>query len=345
LYGYDKAKQSIRKADYSILVEGQMDLLMAHQAGFTNTVASSGTALTISHLGLLKRISNKIIMSFDSDNAGAKAAERGWALALSAGMEVKIAAIPKGFDPADLILKDKELFKDVLKTSQHLIEFLLNRVSAEVTDKQKLWSHIKKEILPYIYLLDSNTEKSRYVSKISELINIKEDFIWDDLKKVKLDEELQPKNEEVISVIERDPGIDMLKKGSLERNLAGIIVGLEGKGPIMNPETLKKKVKDIIGAERYTTFENELQKLSGELAFENEGYYGNFDDEKLKKEIDYSLLNLREETYKRELNSLLLELKKAENTKEIEKINSISIRLKEIMGKMAEIKQEKNNLL
>ena len=58
LYGYDRAKQSIRKFDFSILVEGQMDLLMAHQAGFTNAVASSGTALTSEHLALLKRISN-----------------------------------------------------------------------------------------------------------------------------------------------------------------------------------------------------------------------------------------------------------------------------------------------
>jgi DNA primase len=212
LFGYDKAKQSIRKFDFSILVEGQMDIIMCHQAGFSNTVASSGTALTKDHLALLKRISNKVIMSFDSDSAGAKAAERAWALALISGMDVKIAEIPIGFDPADLILKDKEKFKDVLKSSKHLIDFLINRITSEITDKKKLWVAIKTKILPYIYILESSTEKSSYISKISEIIDVKEDFIWDDLKKIKLNEEFEIEKNEKDEVIEEKLSSEILKK-------------------------------------------------------------------------------------------------------------------------------------
>ncbi|MFA5652111.1 MAG: DNA primase [Candidatus Paceibacterota bacterium] len=341
LYGFDRAKQSIRKFDFSILVEGQMDLLMAHQAGFTNTVASSGTALTPEHLALLKRISNKIIMSFDSDNAGAKAAERGWALALSCGMDVKIAEIPKGFDPADLILKDKEQFKNVLKNSIFLIDFLLNRAQSEIQDKKKLWENIKTKILPYVYLLDGNTERSRYVKKISDMIDIKEDFIWDDLKKVKLDEEFQSQNQTENKTIDKEISQEILKKGSVERSLAGIITKQEsGK---MNTSHIREKIKKIIGEEKYQKFEEEYKNQINELAFEAEGYYANIDENKLHKETDYLILALREEYFKKELEKLLTNLKKAEKEKTEDAISSISIRLKEIMQKLSEIKNEKHN--
>ena len=342
LYGYDRAKQSIRKFDFSILVEGQMDLLMAHQAGFTNAVASSGTALTSDHLALLKRISNKIIMSFDSDNAGAKAAERGWALALSGGMDVKIAEIPKGFDPADLILQDKEKFKDVIKNSIFLIDFLLNRAEAEIKDKKKLWQIIKTNVLPYIYLLDGNTERSRYVKKISDLIDIKEDFIWDDLKKVKLDEELKPKSETTENkAIENQMNQEVLKRGSIEKSLAVILSKLEGEK--INVSDIREKIKNIITDERYTKFENEYKEKIDELAFEAGEYYEKLDTAKLLIETEYLVLSLREEYFKKELEKLLTNLKLAEKEKREEMISSISIRLKEIMQKLSEIKKEKNN--
>ncbi len=341
LYGYDRSKQSIRKFDFSILVEGQMDIIMCHQAGFTNTVASSGTALTKDHLSLLKRISNKIIMSFDSDNAGAKASERAWALALASNMEVKIAEVPKGFDPADLILKDKEMFKNVLKNSIHLIDFLLNKITAEVSDQKKLWSEIKVKILPYIYLLESNTEKSRYVSKISEIINIKEDFIWDDLKKVKLDKEFQTENKTDNKSIEREIENKILKKGSIERFLAGIIAK---KGEGLDIERLKGKIEDIIGKQKYEKFEKEITEEKDGLSFEAEAYYGNNSEpEKIEKEIKEMLENLREEIFKEELADLLLELKKAEKSKDESKAASLLKRASEITKKLSEGKKKSKN--
>jgi len=349
LYGYDRAKQSIRKFDFSILVEGQMDLLMAHQAGFTNTVASSGTALTSEHLNLLKRISNKIIMSFDSDNAGAKAAERGWALALSNGMDVKIAEIPKGFDPADLLLKSlpeskesgKDTFKNILKNSIFLIDFLLNRAEAEIKDKKKLWEKIKTKVLPYIYLLDGNTERSRYIKKISDLINIKEEFIWDDLKKIKLDDEFQPQNQTENKSINKEVSHDILKKGSVERSLA-IIISRQENNKLDIAKT-KEKIKNILGEEKYAKFEEEYKNSINELSFEAEGYYGKADEKKLCEETEFLLLNLRDEYYRKELEKLMLNLKVAEKEKTVEKVKAISIRLKELMQRLSEIRSEKSN--
>lgn len=342
LYGLDKAKHSIRKFDFSILVEGQMDLLMAHQAGFTNTVASSGTALTIEHLKLLKRISNNIIMSFDSDNAGAKAAERGWALALSLGMEVKIAAIPDGFDPADLILKNKDEFKDVLRKSIHLVDFLLNRIVAVNSDKKKIWNEIRGGVLPYIYLLNSETEKGRYVAKIAEIIGTKEEYVMNDLNKVKLDDELKKIDQDQENlIINRDISNEHLKKGSVERSLASIIARQEKD----SQTGLKEKLKDIFNKEDFEKFELELLEKRDELIFEADAYYNSLDESKMNKEINYLILSLKEEYFKNEVNSLLSDLKKAENSKDLDKTKSISIRLNDLMKKMAEVKVEKNKII
>jgi len=341
LYGYNFAKQSIRKFDFSILVEGQMDLLMCHQAGFSNAVASSGTALTSQHLSLLKRISNRIIMSFDSDNAGAKAAERGWMLGLASGMEVKVAAIPKGYDPADLILKDKEEFKKVLKDAVHIIEFLLDRVILENTDERKIGLAVKNKVLPFLSLLDSSMEKSHYVAKISNKTGIKEDAIWEDLKKVKIDddyvikEEVQEDREEIKT--------GMLRSGSVERSLASIIALTESsKEQVINPEELRRKVKELVSEEKYKEFSEELESLKGELAFEAESYYGGLEKEKFNKEIEYILLNLQEEILKKELSLHMIELKKAEGQKDTDKATSILKRCNDITKLLNNIKNEKN---
>ncbi len=336
LYGYDKAKQSIRKADYSILVEGQMDEIMSHQAGFTNAVASSGTALTPEHLALLKRISNKIIMSFDSDTAGAKAAERAWALAIASGMDVKIAEIPEGYDPADLILKDKEKFKEVLKSSKHLIDFLIGKITSEIKDQKKLWSTIKKQILPYIALLESTTEKAQYVSKIAALVGVKDEFVWDDLKKVKIDAEFE-KPAEKESRIEVDE--KLLKKGSVERSLASILAMEASEGEKVEQVDILKKIKETAGEIFLGKFKEEFEKGANELAFEALAYYSDFDKEKLKKEIAYLLLALEEEHLKQESVGLAMEISKEADE---EKKKSLLIRHTEISRKRERIRDQKS---
>ena len=111
LYGYDKAKSEIRKQNACILVEGQMDLLMAHQAGFSNTVAVSGTALTDSHVRMIKRMANTLIIAFDADPAGNSASGKGALTGMSLGMDVKVVPMPQGLDPADVIAKNLDLWK------------------------------------------------------------------------------------------------------------------------------------------------------------------------------------------------------------------------------------------
>ena len=123
LFGMDAAKDAIRTRGFTCLVEGQMDVLLAHQAGFTNAIALSGTALTERHLALMKRYSENLMLILDADQAGFKATARSAELALRQGLRVKAARLPEGKDPADLISEDSKEFSLRIKNAKPIVEF------------------------------------------------------------------------------------------------------------------------------------------------------------------------------------------------------------------------------
>jgi DNA primase len=183
LYGFNIAKNYIRKMDYAVLVEGQMDLIMSHQAGILNTVASSGTALTELHLKKIQKLSNRVIIAYDSDEAGEKASRRAAELALFLGMEVKIASLPKGEDPASVVKENPKKWKEALKESEHFVDFALAKAVRENSSKN-LTKEIIKNILPLIHLLKSEMEKTQFVKKIALKMKVGEEAVWDDLEKI-----------------------------------------------------------------------------------------------------------------------------------------------------------------
>lgn len=185
LYGLDKAKSEIRKKNYTVLVEGQMDLVLSHQAGVKNTVASSGTAFTSAHLERLKKLSSRILLAFDGDNAGEKAAEKSSELAMALGLEVKVASLPKDSDPADVIKKNPQQWKEILRESTSAVEFFLAKLIEREKDHRKLGKLIEGKILPLLALLTSSIERSHFVSLIAKRTGIKEEMIWDDLRRTK----------------------------------------------------------------------------------------------------------------------------------------------------------------
>lgn len=185
LYGLDRAKAHIRKKNYAVLVEGQMDLVLSHQAGVENAVASSGTAFTAAHLERLKRLSPRILLAFDGDAAGEKAAEKAAHLALSLGLEVKVAKLPAGSDPADIVKKDPADWKEILRRSESAIEFFLGKLLESESDRRKLGKLIETKLLPMLALLTSSIERSHFVSVVSKRTGIKEEMIWEDLRRTK----------------------------------------------------------------------------------------------------------------------------------------------------------------
>ena len=108
LYGLDRAMEQIRRSDLAVIVEGYMDVIAAHQHGYTNVVASMGTALTERQLGSLRRLTENVVLAFDPDSAGRAASERGDQVARQLGIQIKVMRLPKGRDPDELIRADPE---------------------------------------------------------------------------------------------------------------------------------------------------------------------------------------------------------------------------------------------
>ncbi|MEQ1561157.1 MAG: DNA primase, partial [Nitrospira sp.] len=217
LFGLDKAKKDIRLKNYSILVEGQMDLVMMHQADITNTVASSGTALTVEHLTKLRRLSNRIIMAYDGDSAGFSASNRSAQIALSLGMELKIAQMPEGLDPADLAKDEPDVLKECLKGAKHIIDFYTDKLLSMGLERRELGEEIRKNVLPYVAQLQSTIERSHFIKNIAQRTFIKEEALWDDLKQVGVANDSYEKNTPNISP-------PSSRTDSIERKIMGVIM-------------------------------------------------------------------------------------------------------------------------
>lgn len=131
LFGLDKAKRDILDQRQVLLCEGQIDCIRCHLAGFTNTVASQGTAFTGEHAHLLKRYTDTVVIVLDSDEAGRKAALSSAQLLLEEGLAVTLAALPPGEDPDTLILKNgPEALAAVLESARSPMAFLIGRLEA-----------------------------------------------------------------------------------------------------------------------------------------------------------------------------------------------------------------------
>jgi DNA primase len=132
LFNLDLAKEAIRKLDYAILVEGQLDCISVFAAGFHNVIASSGTAFTELHAKLLGRFSKNVVVNFDPDTAGANATERTLGLLVSEEFHIKVLTLEAGFDP-DLFIrrKGREVYAQALKNAQNYFEYLIERARTQ----------------------------------------------------------------------------------------------------------------------------------------------------------------------------------------------------------------------
>lgn len=185
LFGYDKAKQGIRHLDFSLIVEGQFDVVMCHQAGYNNTVAVSGTALTLNHVQLLERLSNKVVLALDADRAGISAMKKAANVMLRRGLDVKVAELPLGMDPADIIQKNKTDFKKYIGDSVHVIEFMLHVLRREITDDRSFKLKTREEILPFILLLPSRIDQEHFVDLVSKTIGTTTDAVRYEIERLR----------------------------------------------------------------------------------------------------------------------------------------------------------------
>ena len=174
LFNLDLAKEWVKKFDYAILVEGQMDCISVYAAGFHNVIASSGTAFTELQAKLLGRFSKNAVVNFDPDTAGAKATERTLGLLVEEEFQIKVLTLEQGFDP-DLYIrrKGKEAYGEALRHSQKYFDYLIERARAQfpvrsAEGKVKAVNYL----LPHIQRVPSRIVRDELAHEIAQKLGI-----------------------------------------------------------------------------------------------------------------------------------------------------------------------------
>jgi DNA primase len=194
LYGLDRASDTIRRNDRAVVVEGYMDVIAAHAFGFTEVVASNGTAITEKQMDLLKRYTHNVVLALDADNAGSAATLRGVEVAagvadkrasISLGYgglisyqevldaDIRVVALPAGEDPDSLVRKDTEQFRALLSSAQPVLDHLFEVVTKDVEDARGR-SRAVEQLVPYLGRIGDEVVRSSYVQKLARFAQVDE---------------------------------------------------------------------------------------------------------------------------------------------------------------------------
>ncbi len=196
LYGLDRARKPIRTADQAVIVEGYLDVIALHQAGFENVVSPMGTALTEDQLRLLKRFTRRIVLALDPDTAGQKAVLRGLDAARTAmdhegelvfdarGLlrnearlqaDLRVASMPDGLDPDELVARDREEWARSVGNAKPVVEHVMETLAAgQDLNDAKVKTIIAAQVLPLIEDLPSSLERDTYRQALARMLRVDE---------------------------------------------------------------------------------------------------------------------------------------------------------------------------
>ena len=325
LYGLNFAKVEIKKRNEAVLVEGNTDVIASHQAGFENTIAVSGTALTEDQIKILKRYSENLKMGFDMDAAGQTAARRSIKICLENDLNVKIISLSSGKDAADCLKENSEVWKKAVESASGVMEYFFQETFSRLdpkkpTDKKK----IAQEILNVIKDISNPVEQSHWIKVLSGKIGTEEKVLMDVLEKVK--------SKETQGAVREKEDEKGGRENSLEKNILGIILAFpnecrSGLSKIHVGDFQNEKEKAIIEAIKKDKENFSLEKVKAlfsdyetgkflaEAVFEAEAGFG---QELSSKQIDPAgeleryTKRLKEKRLKEDISRITQDIRSAE---------------------------------
>jgi len=183
LYGLDRSRDYIRREKHAVVVEGYMDFLSLFYAGIRNAVATLGTSLTREHAIILRRYTDKVIVVFDGDEAGKKAALRVLDVFLPEGLKPLMVILPEGHDPASLIFEGRQdEFQKSLESAAPILDFMIERNIRSFEEQKTSRSAAVKEIVDVLSKMKDPIERSYYIKKTGESFGVREDELLSLLK-------------------------------------------------------------------------------------------------------------------------------------------------------------------
>lgn len=340
IYGLDKAKVEIRKAEQCVLVEGQFDVIMAHQAGSKNAVAISGTAFTSDHARILKRYTENLVFSFDADKGGQEATKRAINLAQQLDFNIKVALLPGppagGKDPADIIKESPKKWETILKKSKPIMEFYFETCFAKypktLTVENK--REIAKELLFPIKNIANTVEQAHWLQVLASKLKVEEKALAEALRRVKAREA----GEEIYS----SPAPSQKSRNeNLEEYLLSLVLKYSKhfnhlaknfKENLFTTSLLRKLFHDLKAKNKLS---KEQDYLKNYLIFKAE--HCNLEEADVLEEIDCCIKEIKASKLKQEMSQISLDIKEKEqkkDKKELEKLTKKFSKLAEELSKL-----------
>jgi DNA primase len=186
LYGIDRAAAEIRKQDTAIIMEGYMDVIMAHQYGVTNAIASMGTAITETQVNTLKKLSRNLILSLDADTAGEEAMLRTVVYENTLNAEIRVILLPEGKDPDEVIKEDIGKWQELVKNALPLIDFLFKKtmVNLDLTTARDKSLAVER-LLPVLAGIGDPIRQAHYLQKLAGIVKVDMNTIQASLNRLK----------------------------------------------------------------------------------------------------------------------------------------------------------------
>ena len=344
LYALHMAKHAMQDQGIAILAEGQMDVVMLHQAGYIHTVASSGTALTPDQLALIRRFVPAIAFAYDGDKAGKEATKRGLELALAADLTPYVIPIPSGKDPADCIQKDPEAWKKAYDNRLVYMDWLIKQllpdgVGAMKTEDRK---QIAKDLVIWLAKIQDPTEQADWFRKIAAHLQTNEDNLRQIYQRVFPGKSVAHAQQEPAKVHPKETN-----------NLADIVLSLLFTFPEVYPPAATA-LKDLLNSPVSDAFKKIQPLLEGDDTFEQrlakqlsdndrtalniacEGTLKGYEDTELTaawalSEILLILRRLREQRHEQEKSRIAEAISQAQALGDSERIKSLFAELQKIL--------------
>ncbi|MGD9679724.1 MAG: DNA primase [Candidatus Obscuribacterales bacterium] len=199
LFGFHLAKDSIKEKDAVIVAEGYFDAITPHQFGFTNTVATLGTALTEAQARLLIRYteSRRVFIAFDADSAGARAVERGVetlaGVAQGVGIKLRVLRVPGGKDPDECLRQEngKELFERAIEESPTLMDYAIEKAIGGVgLDTHTGRIEASRRVVPILGAIKNSVERGEYIRALSDRLRLSEEELYSEVRRYRRENKL-----------------------------------------------------------------------------------------------------------------------------------------------------------
>lgn len=319
LYGIDRAKSAIREKNLAVIVEGYMDVIMAHQYGENNVVASMGIALTDRQISILKRLTRNLALALDADAAGEEATLRVAAEGAMAtdvtpvptwsGMvryenaldaEVRVVVLPSGRDPDEVILEDKKQWQELVAKAPPILDYAIEAVAARTDlSKAREKSAAADRLLPIISDIKEPVRQAHYMQKLARVLQTDERALWGALKR------LQPRRGPLDRSISAAPVVGLPSHDPIEEYCLSLLVHYPDLKPLAE-ELLPEYFESSESRELFLRWRDAVD--TSELGGGLDAYLKEYFDELVVRPLP-SLLGEKESERRQSLNSCVLRLR------------------------------------